>query len=122
MIKDFEEITKPLSEEESQILNIMITAFNSRPKGKQNAITSSVIIEKFKGAGIILTDTRIRKLIQHIRVNNLIFGLCSTSAGYFIAENAQEFHNTLQSLKERIEMQTATFNALKAQYKILYIT
>ena len=122
MIKEFEFLTKPLNEEELYISKVLVNAFNAMPKGKEHVRTASFMIERLATLGIDIKDTRLRKLIQYIRVNNLIFGLCSTSNGYYIASTQQEFYDTLLSLKERIEVQTSTFYALRQQYKLLYET
>jgi hypothetical protein len=122
MIKSFEEITKPLNEEEQSIANIIVNNFKTRKPGKNNAVTSSFMIEKFNTIGIKLNDARLRKILQYIRVNNMIIGLCATSEGYFVAANAQEFHECLESLRDRIMIQVSTFEAMKKQYNILYKT
>lgn len=120
MITGFEEKTKPLSEDEEKYLSVLIKAFETMKKGKKNAVNASYIIERLASIDIFIDEVRLRKLIQHIRVNNMIYGLCSISSGYFICENGEEFYQTLKSLKERIENQTATFKALRNQYSILY--
>jgi hypothetical protein len=37
-----------------------------------------------KGAGYQLTEARLRKIINHIRVNGLLHWLIATSKGYYI--------------------------------------
>jgi len=120
MITGFEEITKPLNEEEQHYVEVLIKAFSTMKKGKDHAITSTFIIDKLKSINVDVEGVRLRKLIQHIRVNNLVYGLCSNSNGYFMSENAEELLSTLKSLKDRIEMQTSTFKALKYQYDFMY--
>ena len=48
-----------------------------------------------------MKDTRIRKMIQHIRVNNLVPGLIATSRGYYTAETVGEIKQWIESLKAR---------------------
>lgn len=120
MITGFEEKTKPLTEDEEKYLSVLVKAFETMKKGKKNAVNASYIIERLATLGIFIDQIRLRKLIQHIRVNNMVYGLCSSSAGYFISENADELLSTLKSLKERIENQTSTFKALRYQYNFLY--
>jgi len=45
----------------------------------------------------------------------LIFGLCSSSNGYFIADNEKELNEYIISLKQRIKAQVDVLNALEKQ-------
>ena len=121
MIKGFEHITKPLNNEDMKILNILVHSFSTRPKGEEHAITSGKIIKAFKEAGISLNGVKLRKIIQHIRVNGILTGLCSNSDGYYICATEKELKDTLDSLYDRIVNQSATYHALRAQYKELYL-
>ena len=76
MIKGFEHITFELTKDEMELLPTIIRGLTKK-KGKTNAVTSTKICEALK-----IDAPRLRKMISYIRVNDLIFGLCSSSNGY----------------------------------------
>jgi len=120
MIKGFIEETKPLSSAELHIVRIMINGFRTFPHGKQHRKNAGYFIQRLKAINLILSEARFRKIIQYIRVNDLVLGICSDSGGYWITDDAIELFETLKSLKDRITNQTSTFNALKRQYKKMF--
>jgi hypothetical protein len=124
MITGFEIETVQLNDDEifvgQQLLNFLETCV-----GKEHAVNSPTLIDMFENnkhkfgdrfKNFKLNDVRIRKIINYLRNNNLISCLCSTSSGYYVAENQTEMYETLKSLKERIDSQSYTFNQLKRQY------
>tara|TARA_R100000995_G_C3470608_1_gene118133 strand:+ start:784 stop:1155 length:372 start_codon:yes stop_codon:yes gene_type:complete len=109
MLKGFEDITYELTKEEMEKLPIVIKGLEKKI-GKEKAVTSTKICEALN-----LKAPRLRKIINHIRINNLIFGLCSSSNGYFIADNEKELNEYIISLKQRIKAQVDVLNALEKQ-------
>ena len=105
MLKGFEDITYELTKEEMEKLPIVIKGLEKKI-GKEKAVTSTKICEALN-----LKAPRLRKIINHIRINNLIFGLCSSSNGYFIADNEKELNEYIISLKQRIKAQAARNSA-----------
>jgi hypothetical protein len=51
-----------------------------------------------RNLGLKITDARVRKLINHIRVHDLVPCLIATSQGYYIAESEQELKEYEASL------------------------
>ena len=78
--------------------------------GRSNAVTSTVICKSLNIVG-----PRLRKLINHIRITNQLAGLCSTSKGYFVAENLGEIDDYIISLKQRIKSQVEVLNSIERQ-------
>ena len=110
-IKNFEEITHNLHETELNMIPLFLAGFENKI-GKHNAITNKEIIAGFKSRyNVKLTPPRIRKIINHIRVNQLIKNLCSTSKGYFIAQDENELAEYLESLDNRINEITRVRNS-----------
>jgi len=109
MIKGFETITADLSNDELQMVQSIIKGLKGK-QGKDNAITGAKICDAMG-----LHGARLRKLINHIRINNLLPCLCSTSNGYFVATNIEELENYIISLKQRIKAQVDVLNALEQQ-------
>jgi len=109
MIKGFEKITSELSQEEIDLVPTIVKGLSSK-LGKDNAITSTKICK-----AVNITSPRLRKIINHIRINNLLPALCSTSNGYFVATNIYEMQDYIISLKQRIKAQVDVLNALEQQ-------
>ena len=109
MIKGFEDYTYELTNYENDLVEKLIKGLS--PKiGRSNAVTSTVICKSLNIVG-----PRLRKLINHIRITNQLAGLCSTSKGYFVAENLGEIDDYIISLKQRIKSQVEVLNSIERQ-------
>lgn len=109
MIKGFEDYTYELTNYEKELVEKLIKGLS--PKiGRSNAVTSTVICKSLNIVG-----PRLRKLINHIRITNQLAGLCSTSKGYFVAENLGELDDYIISLKQRIKSQVEVLNSIERQ-------
>lgn len=101
MIKNFEEFTIELTPTEHRLIPMMVDRFRTK-RGIEHIVTADTMISKIHEAfGVKLKDTRIRKIIQYIRVNNLVPGLIATSKGYYTAETTAEINEWIESLKAR---------------------
>jgi hypothetical protein len=121
MISGFELETRQLSTDELKYVDILVNGLNNRfPRGKAHKQNSSYFLNELSCINIFIDEVRLRKLFQHIRVNDLVMGLCSDSRGYWLSDNKEELKETLISLNDRLKMQQATLNALIRQYKKLY--
>ena len=109
MIKGFETITADLSQDEVDMVQPIINGLKAK-QGKDMAITGAKICEAMNLGG-----PRLRKIINYIRTNNLLPGLCSISNGYFVATNIYEMQDYIISLKQRIKAQVEVLNALEKQ-------
>ena len=88
--------------EREKLLPIMIAGLSTKI-GATNAVSSSQIISRLKlKKGIDIAGPRIRKLIQHIRLNNLLPGLIASSKGYYMAIEKAELKEYAESLQQRI--------------------
>lgn len=70
--------------------------------GKNNAVTNKQIVAAFKSIGIKTGGPRIRKIINHIRIQGLVPNLIATSSGYYVAANKEELEDYIESLEQRI--------------------
>jgi len=109
MIKGFETITADLRQDEVDMVQPIINGLKAK-QGKDMAITGAKICEAMNLGG-----PRLRKIINYIRTNNLLPGLCSTSNGYFVAQNIYEMQDYIISLRQRIKAQVEVLNALEKQ-------
>lgn len=115
MIQGFEEQTQPLNDYERDTLLPLVRWGLSTKRGKENSIASSAIIRKMRERGYKLDGPRLRKIINHIRSNDLIAGLVSTSKGYYVASTAQEIEDYIYSLHGRVEAIQEVIRALSRQ-------
>lgn len=125
MIDGFEEQTHELTDyEEKTLLPAIIKGFNTK-RGESNQISSTEIIKLMKGANYKIDPARLRKIINHIRINNLIYNLIATGKGYYIATTPSECKKFITSLDQRINaiinvrdaMQYQLDMSIKAQSK-----
>lgn len=115
MVEGFENETHELTEyEETTLLPVIIKGLSNKI-GVENAVTSTEITKKMKGAGYKLDPARLRKLINHIRINNLIYNLIATSKGYYIAQTPSECRDFIKSLDQRANAIILVRDAMKYQ-------
>ena len=120
MIKGFSNETGPLNDYELRVLLPVILAGLKDKQGKRNAVTNGYIIGRLKQQGYRIDAPRLRKVINHIRTNDLIPGLIATSEGYFLAEDEQELMDYEDSLRGREEAIKAVRLSIARQRRILY--
>ena len=102
MIQGFQEQTEPLTEYEEQTLLPQLVRGLQLKVGKAMSVTNKAIIDGMnRNLGLKMTDARVRKLINHIRVHDLVPCLIATSQGYYIAESEQELRDYEESLLGR---------------------
>jgi hypothetical protein len=85
------------------------------------SVTNKAIIEGMKrNLGLSISDARVRKLINHIRNNDLVPCLIATSQGYYIAESEQELKDYEDSLLGREEAIRSVRLSIQRQRKRKY--
>ena len=115
MINGFQIQTEPLNDyEQNTLLPVICTGLRTKV-GEARAITNSAITKAMKGAGYILNEARVRKIINHIRVNGLVKRLIATSKGYYIATSRQEMEQYIDSLRGREQAIRAVRESMEAQ-------
>lgn len=101
LLKGFDKETAPLTDyEERTLLPVMVRSLAVK-KGRASAVTSSYICDRLKAKGYDINGARVRKLINHIRVNGLVPRLIATSDGYYIASDRRELDDYIESLRGR---------------------
>ncbi|KAA6303170.1 MAG: hypothetical protein EZS26_000773 [Candidatus Ordinivivax streblomastigis] len=119
MIKKFENETQPLTDYEKNVLLPLLIRGLETKKGHVNAVTNKYIVATLK-VSYNLNEARVRKIINHIRTNDIIPGLIATSDGYFIAETEAELLEYEESLRGREEAIQAVRLAIARQRRIIY--
>lgn len=115
MLKGFEQQTSPLNEYELGTLLPLIIRGLQTKIGVTRVIPGSTIIRKMKALGYKLDGPRLRKIINHIRNNDIIPGLVSNSNGYYVATSADEIDDCITSLQGRVDAIQSNIDALKRQ-------
>lgn len=115
MITNFERETHELNDYELHTLLPIVVHGLSNKVGKDKAITNKDICKALKVGGCKITDTRLRKIVHHIRTHNLVPLLIATSKGYHVATNKDEVDTYILSLSERINSISSVKTALIKQ-------
>ena len=111
MLKNFEDETGDLSDEELQIAQSVKKGLK-KYIGKSHAITGSKICSGFNNrTKHRLQGVRLRKIINYLR--NQGEPICSSSNGYYYPANKKELQDTCTSLAQRIDSQLQILNQLK---------
>ena len=115
-ITNFENYTHELTDQEMEILPIVIHGF--RAYKKNNPIKAELIVKRMnqfladRKYKIRLTGPRLRKLVNYIRSNSLL-PLIATSQGYFTTDCKETIENQIKSLYERANSIERCANGLK---------
>lgn len=118
MVNGFNIQTQELNEYEKNVLvPAMIRAFVLRV-GEDKIITSTKAMRGLKDSGYKINGARFRKCVNHIRVNNLINLLISTSKGYYIATSRSSVERYIESLDQRINSVITVRDAIKYQLEV----
>lgn len=113
MITLFEDITYELTEYETNTLLPIVVKGLKTKNGKKNAITNKRICEALKNKGYKISEPRLRKIIHHIRVEQIIVGLCCNSKGYYVTDSLEELGKYVESLAQRIRSQQDIHKSMK---------
>lgn len=101
MINGFEHITHDLTEYEKETLLPLFVKGLSKKIGSKNAVTNKHMVKALKEKGFVVSDARVRKIINVIRNHDLIPGLVATSSGYYVATSIEELEKYCESLGQR---------------------
>ena len=74
-------------------LNVLLPILKKgleKKKGIANAVTAKEIMLGLQSNGLKINMRNISRIINYIRLNDLIVGLMGSSAGYYITDNEQE--------------------------------
>jgi hypothetical protein len=90
MIKGFEEETYELKEGELKHIVPIIANLIGGAVGKENAIRSTDMLEYLELRNYRTSDSRIRKMVQYLRMNKKLRGLIAGNGGYYISKDPKE--------------------------------
>lgn len=116
MIKGFEDVTAKISANEKEVYLPLVVEVLFHRVGCKKAATNKMIREYLHlEDSVIITETKMRKIISYIRQNHLVPCLIATNRGYYVAEEKQEMNDYLKSLQGRIDAIYASMKALEKQ-------
>ena len=115
MLTGFDKETAPLSEYEERVLLPMMVRSLAVKRGRDAAVTGTHIVTVLKGKGYEINGARVRKLVNHIRLNGLVPRLIATSEGYYVATDNGEMAGYIDSLKGREAAIRAVREAMERQ-------
>lgn len=116
MIQGFENITERLTDYE---LNMVVPALVNglkRRVGAKYAVRNKEMCQGLMAHGFDkISEARIRKCINYIRIQGLVPHLIANSHGYYVATTVEEVEAYCESLKGRAEAIFAMRQALQNQ-------
>lgn len=116
MIQGFENYTASLTDYEKEALVPAICVELKSCLGVRNAIRNKDLCRtlELQRYGKV-SESKMRKCINYIRINGLVQHLIANSHGYYIATSVEEVQEYADSLKERAEAIWAVRGALIGQ-------
>lgn len=103
MIAGFETQTKLLTDYERTVLLPRILEGFKRIAESGHSITSKLIIKKATREGMQISGPRLRKIINHIRINGLVqIIVADGNTGYRVVNTKDKAEKYLHSLDQRI--------------------
>ena len=109
-----------LSNYELNVLLPILKKGLEKKNGRINAVKGKQIIEGLKSHGLKISERQMQRLINHIRMNDLIAGLMASSKGYYISCSAEELMDYENRLLSREEAIKEVRMSIERQRKILY--
>ena len=116
MLTLFTNITSELTElEKATIVPMLIDTL--RHTNSKNRYTGRNISGWFKACGYDVSGPRLRKMVNYIRVMNLLapFVLIGASNGYYVTDDAKKVAEQIESIEGRIDSMKCVVDSLKAQ-------
>ncbi len=116
MLKLFKNITEELTElEKSTMVPMLVETL--RQTDHEHIRKGKDLCTWLKSFGYGVSDARIRKMVNYIRVMNLMAPsvLIGTNQGYFITDDSHVIEDQIESLQGRIDSTQAVIDSIKAQ-------
>jgi len=101
MINGFEIQTHELTGYEQDIIVPLVISGLRTKLNKSMAASNKYICSQLNKKGYKISPPRLRKVINHIRVNGLIVNLLANSQGYYISNDHEEIDKYVESLRQR---------------------
>lgn len=116
MLTLFTNITEELTDLEKQTLVPMLID-TLQTSSEENQLRSKWLVGWFKSCQFDVSDVRIRKMVNYIRVTNAAKPkvLIGSSKGYFLTSCIRTVDDQIESMQGRVDSMAAAIDAMKAQ-------
>lgn len=114
MIKGFDNETAPLNEYEERTL-LPIIANWLKQTNKLKPIINKKATMYLNNKGYKINEARFRKIVNAIRMRDIVPNVVATSKGYYVSSDAEEVAAYIQSLRDRAGAINAMADALVRQ-------
>lgn len=116
MITNFENYTAVLTDYERDMIVPQLSNFLRTRVGAKYAIRNKDMCRLFTEKGYTgLTEARVRKCINYIRIHGLVPHLIANSHGYFCATSVEQVETYIESLDQRASAIWAMRSALQRE-------
>ncbi|MBO5546229.1 MAG: hypothetical protein J5951_06175 [Bacteroidales bacterium] len=116
MITNFEDYTATLTTYERDMLVPLLAAYLKTRVGAKYAVRNKEMCRMFTEKGYQgLTEARVRKCINYIRINGLVPHLIANSHGYFCATSIEQVETYIESPDQRAKAIWAMRSALNRE-------
>lgn len=112
----FTNITEELTDfEKKTIVPLFLNTLSETHSG--NRFKTKWICGWFRASGYRVTDIRLRKMVNYIRVTNKAWPkvLIGASNGYFLTGDIKTVDNQIDSMRGRVNQMNAAIDAMEAQ-------
>jgi hypothetical protein len=116
MLTLFTNITEQLTDlEKNQLVPMLLETL--RYTSKRNTLRGKDISSWFRASGQDVSEVRIRKMVNYIRVTNAAKPnvLIGSSNGYFLTSDVHTVDEQIKSLEGRIDSMKAAIDSIKSQ-------
>lgn len=116
MLTLFKNITEELTDLEKNTL-VPLLLDTLQATSEENCFKSKELCSYLQACRYQVTDVRIRKMVNYIRVTNAAKPkvLIGTSKGYFLTNNIRIIDDQIESMQGRIDSMAAAIDAMTAQ-------
>lgn len=121
MIKGFDNETAPLNEYEERTL-LPIIANWLKQTNKLRPIINKKATMYLNNKGYKINEARFRKIVNAIRMRDIVPNVVATSKGYYVSSDAEEVAAYIQSLRDRAGAINAMADALVRQGSKIELT
>jgi hypothetical protein len=116
MIEGFEQFTHKLTNYELRMAEVIAVGLENKV-GRERAVTSDHIIEKMKGVGWSISGSRLRKMINYLRITGRVRNLICSSRGYYRSVDKREIQKYVRTLNHRAEAIQAVARSFDGFYQ-----
>ena len=106
-----------LTEHESSVLLPLVIQILQHRETKQKVFSNLKIRNVLKEFGEDISDAQIRKMVFHIRNNNLIDLLIANQDGYYVANNIEDIKTWIDRHKGKMRAMEKTLESIEAQFE-----